>query len=462
MTLDFTRREHSIRFIQRDDSGTALRLFIPDSFAKEFDYKEGDTVTIRAGKWEKELQLMPVKDLPALCFGIHSSLFPFPQLLSTDTPFRLERYLKHEWRIGPVVGLLVNDAGSSPLSFGALSGFAEEMARHAAERNTLFFVYPFNQIWTPAGGSGFFRDGVSWITTDTPLPDVIYNRLSTASKEQSDAGKSLFSLLKQNHVPYFNERFIYKWEMHELLARHEHLHPFLPETVLASDRDGVLNMTRKHGQLYIKPVRGREGNGIIRLTCEPEGLCAEYPSDSGREPRIFRTFDKFYEALRPRLKKKPYLVQQGIPLFTVDDGLTDIRVLTVKNEAGEWQAVSKVARCGVKDQIVSNVAKGGEQRNAADVLTETFSEPYAFHLARLLNELAVEIASAIDSELGNTGVFGEFGIDIGISADGRPWILEVNTKPSKSADPFHDQTASVRPSVKTLIAFSRCLSGVFD
>ncbi|WP_171051736.1 YheC/YheD family endospore coat-associated protein [Alteribacter natronophilus] len=459
MTLDFTNREHLVRFIAAEEKEVLPRLYIPESLALELGCRKGDQILLQAGNRELDLTLFPSASLPPGVFGIHHSLFPFPQLLSTDTSFRLFRSDDRKWRLGPVIGLLVNEGTGSDVTFGAVHAFAEELALHAGSTKILFFVYPYNQLWTSGGGSAFFYTEPSWTAVDTPLPDVMYNRLSSTSREQSPPAEKLFSLLKQNRIPYFNERFIYKWEMHEILERHEHLHPFLPKTVPASDREGVRQLVKQFGQLYMKPVHGREGNGIIRLTREKEKICLEYPSDSGHRPRFFGTFEEFYEALGSRLKRKAYLVQQGIPLISVDGGVTDIRALTVKNISGEWKVVSRTARCGVKDQIVSNVAKGGAQRIAAEVLDELFTETEAFHLSKMMNELAVEAATAIDSEIGSKGCFGEFGIDIGISTTGHPWIIEVNTKPSKSADPRDGGSAAVRPSARSLLAFSRYLSG---
>ncbi|WP_183163665.1 YheC/YheD family protein [Alteribacter keqinensis] len=432
-------------------------ITVPDRFAREYGLIPGDDVTVRFGSWQKKAGIKTDSESAPDTIGVSFSLFPFKGLLKADTPYYLKFPKRDTWQIGPLFAMLVNE-GTEDLSapFGAISTFARELAEYASSVCAAFVVIPLKQRLEDSDLQGFYLKGETWTFGEIPYPDVIYNRISTPKKESSKKGKLILGKAREKNIPFFNDRFIHKWEMHQILSDQETLRPYLPDTVLANDREGFFQFTKRYSQLYLKPVWGREGNGILRITCHDHSIEAEYPSDTAEKSVHFRSFDHFYSMLLPRFKEKGYLVQEAIPLLTINDCLIDIRVLTVKSESGLWGVASKIARCGVKDQIVSNVAKGGEQKKVIETLEGLFPELHTFHLIRFLNELAVETAFTIEEALGETGCYGEFGVDIGIDCNGHPWILEVNSKPSKSYDsPDQDK---VRPSVKRLLSYCHYLS----
>jgi predicted ATP-grasp superfamily ATP-dependent carboligase len=71
----------------------------------------------------------------------------------------------------------------------------------------------------------------------------------------------------------------------------------------------------------------------------------------------------------------------------------------------------------------------------------------------MMKELAVETASIISQKC--DGLIGELGIDIGVDENGKLWIIEVNSKPSKN---FEDSDKRIRPSAKALIEYAAALS----
>ncbi|WP_026689045.1 YheC/YheD family protein [Alteribacter aurantiacus] len=456
--MSFIGDQTTVRFHFDHTERAPNQVTISKSFASRYFHQEEKEVTLSIGSWEEKVLIAIDSNLSDETMVLSPSLFPFDGVVKADTFYYLKIKEGHAWHIGPLVAMLLNEGHlDREEPFGHLTSFSDELADYAKKSGAMFVVIPLNHQ-EASDLKGFYQKDGMWRYGPIPFPDVVYNRLSTPEKENSKKGKKLFGLLKEKNIPFFNDRFIHKWEMHQLLFQHAQLRPYLPDTVLSIDRERFLTFTKMYKQLYIKPIWGREGNGILRMTCHDHSLEAEYPSDTIQRTFHFRSFDHFYKTLEPRFKEKGYVVQEAIPLFTVDGSLVDIRVLTIKNGKGEWEVASKIARCGVKNQIVSNVAKGGEQRKVLDTLEGAFPELHVFHLIRFLNELAIETAQTIEEELGESGCYGEFGIDIGIDNNGHPWILEVNSKPSKSYDtPDQDK---VRPSVKKLLSFGHYLSGL--
>src|SRR5690606_13989882 len=148
----------------------------------------------------------------------------------------------------------------------------------------------------------------------------------------------------------FNERFFSKWEVHRWLEEHKNLQSFLPKTLPFSK----INFTNMHGlfdELYFKPVYGSQGRGIIWLKDQWEIV-----TDSKNEMVNHRyvLIDDLYDALVVNIHYRPYLIQQGIPLLTLDDIRIDFRVLCHLTPSNEWSVTSVVARLSKDHHFASN------------------------------------------------------------------------------------------------------------
>jgi glutathione synthase/RimK-type ligase-like ATP-grasp enzyme len=126
----------------------------------------------------------------------------------------------------------------------------------------------------------------------------------------------------------------------------------------------------------------------------------------------------------------------------------DYRVLCHKNHQNKWDVTSVVARISAENEFVSNIARGGEIMSPLNALKENMSVSDAKRVIAQMKDLAIETALIIERK--TSGITGELGIDIGIDQDGKPWIIEVNSKPSKN---FEDGQMKIRPSAKAIIQF---------
>lgn len=116
---------------------------------------------------------------------------------------------------------------------------------------------------------------------------------------------------------------------------------------------------------------------------------------------------------------------------------------------------SAVARVSQQGNFVSNLARGGEIAHAHGILQEVYEHQTAQQIAKLLKELALDICHCIT--VSTDGLFAELGIDLALDTDGHPWIIEVNTKPSKQHDSITDKM--IRPSTKAIVQYCAYLSG---
>ena len=75
-----------------------------------------------------------------------------------------------------------------------------------------------------------------------------------------------------------------------------------------------------------------------------------------------------------------------------------------------------------------------------------------------LRDLALDISEAFETLV--DGHYAELGIDLALDQNGKVWLLEINSKPSKTDDTITNSTLTIRPSVTRLIEYVCFLTGL--
>jgi glutathione synthase/RimK-type ligase-like ATP-grasp enzyme len=126
-----------------------------------------------------------------------------------------------------------------------------------------------------------------------------------------------------------------------------------------------------------------------------------------------------------------------------------------KNAHGRWKMTSMVARVGPANRFISNVASGGEIYKVTNVLREC-----AVRNPKKMRSLLVSVAnkSCETIEEKYREQFGELGVDLGLTPNGQIYLLEINSKPSKTEDTLPLASNKVRPSVHRLLDYTQYLT----
>ncbi|WP_223700820.1 YheC/YheD family endospore coat-associated protein [Sutcliffiella deserti] len=352
--------------------------------------------------------------------------------------------------IGPVIGLMTEiSPKENEIDFKSIHAYCMELANYSEEIGVIFYVFSLPEHCSEPHIEGYYFDNNHWSKSILPFPQVVHNRLHKRSSEKRALFEQFTTQLQEWNIPYFNDHFLDKWTVYDLLKEAEHLKPYLPDTVLFS-KEIFKEWVEKYPILFLKPINGSQGKQIFKICKIKEGFALSYSSIQQEVSTTYSNFTELYKRLSSQIKKKRYVIQEGIELLDLEGRPVDFRYLVHQRENNRWRVTSSTARASKTGQFVSNLAQGGEMLTVSKVLRTKYEKNELSQLRHHLQELALEVAN----EIGKTseGIYGELGIDLAIDQSGHPWIIEVNTKPSKNMD-SKPSTSTIRPSAKAVIFY---------
>lgn len=365
--------------------------------------------------------------------------------------------------IGPLFAILSSsDLESKDLNkekpFGELTSYFQEFIQAAKEKHSIAYVITLNELKQEETVKGWIYQNGSWFTRVFPLPDVMYNRISSRKIERKEETKNKLNYVKNKGVGFFNDKFLDKWSIHEALIQDPEIAPLLPHTAKFYNQDSLRFFLQKHSYIYLKPVHGSMGSGIIRIEKDKD-YCCQYTSMNGFITHRYSTFHKLFEKIYPKLNKRQYIMQQGLHLMTINKEILDFRALVQKDQVGEWNIVSIVARVSNENNIVSNIARGGTIHPLTEALESLDIPLPVVNTRRKIRQTSLKVAKSLEQYL--PGEYAELGIDLALDTRGNLWLIEVNSKPSKTTASLAKGAAEnkVRRSVVKLMDYCFYRSG---
>ncbi|HHW39279.1 MAG TPA: YheC/YheD family protein [Bacillales bacterium] len=443
--------------LEQTETESSTIIIISSDLSKQTNTTHGQKITLIAGKKVVDciIHVSSSKEKSTIhcAAAILEELFlpadAFPIFVNIHSNNRV-------WELGPFVGIVTDRIHNN--HFGTIHNFLEELQAYGYEQHIMVYVFHFASLHDDyVNGYTYSLAQKNWKEGKLPVPHVVHNRIHSRLVERSEKAKQFFGILNKAKIPYFNERFLNKWHVYEVLSGQEHLLPYLPDTKLLNGRRTLEEMINMHNLLFLKPVHGSQGKNIFKVEPKEDRLLLDYSTFSGEIEKEFPTIQLLYEAIQPRLQKQRYIIQQGISLLAYEENrLLDFRLLCHRHSETEWGVTSSIARVSSKNEFVSNLSRGGELFKIDKALVDHFDKKMIVQISQLLKEIAIEAALIIDNQA--DGIYGELGIDLALDKDGKPWIIEINTKPSKNQDP-EGFTPKVRPSAKAILNYCHSLTG---
>lgn len=314
--------------------------------------------------------------------------------------------------------------------FGEQTSYLRGLIRIAKRYNMDGYVFsPLDIDWEKRRIKAYVPTNRGWKKVRRGFPHVVHDRVWGLGPEKTAESKAALRRLEDEFgVVVFNPDFGDKLDVHALLSQDPDLSPHLPRTVPASVED-IERLGKLHRTLYLKPVRGRQGKGIVKAERTGEGWKASKQTDSGST--VKRNLKDASALLTFAAGADPgaYLVQQGLDLIRAGRSAVDIRAIVQKDKSGRWQVSAIGARVGRPGGFVSNLHAGGTAMTLPMLTRRLSRSPGAKSLAIRVKALALKSAIQMSTAF---PTLGELGLDFGLDRTGKLWIIEVNRQPGRA------------------------------
>lgn len=316
-------------------------------------------------------------------------------------------------KLGPVIGILVHLNSEQKLVVN--ESFVTSLARKLVENKMIPVLVPIQNIENDMiEGAIFHPTSKRWIKGCIPLPDCLFNRVSTRYIEDSLIFKNAVSFITQKGIPFFNPHFLDKFDTYQLLKANSYLEKFLPETIEIKEKQALQRFCKKWRTIYLKPRKKFKGNGILIMKVVSGGKISlkDY-----QKKWVFHDFEQFWKIRGHSLIQKFYLAQQAIFPAKIDGRRYDFRVLSHYKD-DHYKIIGVGVRMAGPHNLTTHIPRGGKLI------------PYKLLKSQSLENQINQIINHIGFILSrHYGFFGEFSVDIGVSKKQELKIFEVNSKP---------------------------------
>ncbi|MFC4306099.1 YheC/YheD family protein [Cohnella boryungensis] len=269
-----------------------------------------------------------------------------------------------------------------------------------------------------------------WSRRWVRFPNVIYDRCRI---QKSYRFEQLLAFRKRyGHLHFLNRPLRNKWTISRTLARIPSFRQHLPVTKLYQSSEDVASLLRRFPTVYLKPINGTGGRGILRIDRAKDGTLLLQGRNHSRSivkpKRIARgSLSAALEGWDKRGDR--YIVQQGLNIKLRSGRVHDYRMLVQKNSSGHWELTGCAGRVGPLRSITSNLHGGGEAASMNALLRQSIdSEDEIRKIRDTAERFGIGVARHLEATY---GALCELALDLAIDRDGHIWLIEVNPKPSR-------------------------------
>jgi len=434
-------------------------LMLGETLMKQWKIPAQQHLALQFGSFRHSVTIVPVPRFSGLRI---SQTLARRMGIYSGTPLRIQyQASSRTLSLGPLIGVLISrdHPAQEDKPFGDITMFCKEMTDACRSQGAYVYFFTPDAIGSNLSAVDGWVYTKGWHKMMLPAPDVVNNRLTSRKLENRPIVQKFMREIKQRfgaHV--FNEKFLDKSEVFDALKKDASLQKYLPESHSLQSYAMLKSMCSKYSSVFLKPVRGSLGKGIIRLSrIGPDHWQASYATVNGTKKQSFNSLVKLFSTISGKMKSVRYLIQQGLHLIEDGGRPVDFRALTQKNSNGKWALTSIVSRTAGTHHFVSNLARGGTLSKVKEsVAKSNLPIQYRGDASSRLTKAALDIARGIETYI--PAHFGELGIDLALDTSGRIWLLEVNSKPSKN-DNTPLKEGKIRPSVRMIIQYARYISG---
>ncbi|MFD2658929.1 YheC/YheD family endospore coat-associated protein [Paenibacillus thailandensis] len=275
----------------------------------------------------------------------------------------------------------------------------------------------------------YHTDTHKWTRKWTSFPHMIYDRCRIQKSPRFEKLREFRK--KYGQLTFLNRPLRNKWTVHKTLQQDERFKSYLPAAKLAESAQDVAEMLQKYPLLYVKPINGTGGRGILRIERKKGGRLLLQGRDQARRiiTPAYITHSELASFLRNwNIGNVKHIVQQGLQLKLPNGRVHDYRMLVQKDRTGKWQVTGCAGRMGPARSVTSNLHGGGHAIGMTELLNMWVGEDKADAVKADAESFGVAVAQYLEKSFGR---LCELALDLAIDRKGRVWLLEVNPKPAR-------------------------------
>jgi len=404
------------------------KVYISSDIAKGL--KLNEQLTIRYGQERVTAQVVIVRGSQTI--RLSSNLW---RELSIPFTHRVHFALEeNQLKIGPLVGIfttLIYPSLENPA--GKRTNFFKRYLYSQKDLPASYFIFgPKDISFNQKRVQGYFLRMVNgriiWEKHTIPLPDVIYNRVFRVGEKFPSVIEAK-RRLQEAGCKMFNPFCFNKWDIYQRIKYDPGAAPYLPETILHPSYDELSTLLKKYKMIYLKPVEGYMGFGIVKMYYRPDGIYCRYNKKGKNQLIRYSTLEGAIKHIFGKRNLKDYIAQQGIQLIRLDDRSIDLRVHTNRDHLGKWKVTAVAAKMAGKGSVTTHIRTGGKVFSFDEILSRLFTEKERSVVKQKLEDAAISLSKSISDKLPK--YVGDIGFDIGIDQNGHPWLFEANSQPGR-------------------------------
>ncbi|MCR8644131.1 YheC/YheD family protein [Paenibacillus sp. N1-5-1-14] len=214
-----------------------------------------------------------------------------------------------------------------------------------------------------------------------------------------------------------------KWGLHTFFDRNKAISSYLPRTALL-DPNTLSEYLNTHQSVFIKPNTQHRGVGILKAWKTANGEFSTIRIKG--KTHHFPTTTELYNHIVSTSVEPRYVIQQAIPLSTINKRPYDIRSMMMRVPGGNWEFYGLIAKVAGPTSVITNVSRS---RGYALPFDEALKQSLQFKPEQItairaqLIDLSVQICNHFNRYKSRTT---QIGIDFALDKNGNIWIIEVN------------------------------------
>ncbi len=279
----------------------------------------------------------------------------------------------------------------------------------------------------------FDDETTKFVRVDSTPSRVLYNRISTRALENHPVVQRMLNdFMSAGHV-ITNPRFLTKTDLMEVWQQNKTMRHMIPDSVKLSTFTTLQHFLDVHHQVYVKPVTGKAGIGIVYLLAKPGQRIDVYEQGPGQLHHVgIMPSKEWYSRHNQQHGGHAFILQEDANPIRFADRRFDLRMLVQRDEHDHFHVSGAgIRQAQARYSITTHVPNGGSILTLSDVLPTLFATR-----SKSVQEAAFLAATNAAYAVATLpGVWSEVSVDMGLRKDGTPILYEANAKPMKFDEP---------------------------